>query len=100
MTHLVSVSNRGASQSTEAAPVVNLNTTIVRRQAALMPLKSTLTALFIEAMEISTSDNLTAQAVAINAKGMGANNEQDVQQAIIQLETLLHGFMPPMQQVA
>ena len=99
MTHLVSVFSRGAS-STESAPVVKLETKILRRQAALMPLKRALTTLFITVMQDSTSDEITAKAVAINANGMGANNEHDIQQAIHQLEALTTGFMPPMQQVA
>jgi hypothetical protein len=101
MTHLVSVFSRGASQIIEAAPVAKLETKILRRQAALMPLKKKLTATFIEVMEKSISDDTTAKAAIINANGMGANNEDDVQQAIYQLEALISGgFMPPIQKVA
>lgn len=97
MTSIVSVFSGGASQTNEVLPVVKLETKILRRQAALMPLKKKLTALFIEVMENSTSDKLTAKAVNINTKGMGANNEHDAQQAIYELESLHTGYMPPMQ---
>ena len=100
MTNIISIFSRDLAPTNGQVSGVVTEKELMRRQAALMPLREKLTAIFIEVMTMPLTREQVELAVKLNQVGIESLEEKIVKETIESLEILKSGFMPSFHKVA
>lgn len=100
MTNIISIFSRDLAPTNGQVSGVVTELELMRRQAAIMPLRKKLTVVFVEIMSSTSVNDVVEQAIAIHEAANMSLEGKIVETAIEALEALKTGFMPQVFKVA